>query len=334
MGFSILGPMRLPAHWPGLFCCLALVITPAMFLASGMASADPADTAVPPDILVLKNGHKIQGTIIEQNDKKVILQLIDGKKRVFKRSEIKAIQAAPEPELPKPKPTVTETESESAPPPPPPPPSEWTHPGPVHFGVGLQLGILKAISIGYDLGVHVAIDVPLSSAWYLRIDPSFSAMSRSTKSTEVQQIAVAPDGTPLPPAYDTVANKVQAYSFELRPAIGVDYLGGTLTSRLGGIIGFMTGSTSAAQCPTQGASGLVVGGTLTPLAARLTSSKALELGLNLDLEELHVPRCGYASPPSGAIQVGYGSTVSFVPSTVGISALGGAASLELTYLFW
>ncbi len=258
------------------------------------------------DTIFLKNGKTVTGKIVSEDPKKgVTIELKDGKKKTFKPKEVDKVVKAPPPEPPK----------KDTPPPPPPPPAvvpeeepEPPPPPPSHirkgltFGFGLDGALVRAKSLGPQLGLHGIIEVGTGTPFYVRAEPGVSYWTRSTAVNALSSIRVPSEAEGGDPIIDRVkiTNNVRVLEGHLKLLLGYD-VGQSFSVRAGGLVGYSTATTDATKCTGGSNSGLEYGGTLVPLVFRALDKKQLEIGANVDYQRVPVPKCDV--PVSGAITV-------------------------------
>ena len=307
------------------------------------------------DTIFLKNGTYLSGTIVEENAVKgVTIKTEDGQLKTVKNSEIKKIdRATAQPSSAKPK-EPEKKESKAATPPAKEPPKDsdskaktaassdsWVHPSGASPGVSLDIGASKAKSFGFFVGAHANVDIGLSDSVYARLEPGLWTFSRSTHVTAPSRIDVPASGDPVVTS-DTITNDVRTWLFGSRLLIGFDYAqtsSVSLTGRVGGLLAFSTSKTSAAQCESESngkitRSGLAYGGSISPITARLGSSRGFELGSFIDILSVSVPKCDFPVPDQSTVQIPVGGTAFFPAYTVGHRVMAVTFGLSAGFMFW
>ena len=260
------------------------------------------------DTIFLKNGKTVTGKILAEDTKKgVLIELKDGKKKTFRPREITKVIKAPPPEPPKknepPRPplppaAVPEEEPEEAPPPP-----TWHVRKGLTFGFGLDGALVRAKSLGPQLGLHGIVEVGTGTPFYVRAEPGLSYWTRSTAVNALSSITPPPAGSPDDPSVIErvkITNNVRVLEGHVKLLLGFD-IGQSLSIRAGGLLGYARATTDATQCTGGSNSGLLYGGTLVPLVFRALEKKQLEVGANVDYQLVPVPKCDV--PVSGTISV-------------------------------
>lgn len=309
----------------------ASLLAPLAFLAVlAFASTAFADD----DTVFLKNGKKVTGKVVSEDAKKgVTIELKDGKKKTFKPREVDHVQKAPPPEAPKPaapppKPPPPAAEPEEEPEPPP-PPDYHVRKG-LTFGAGLDGALVRAKSLGPQLGVHGIVDIGTGTPVYLRIEPGFSYWTRSTSLNALSGIELPADGSPYIETRSKITNNVRVLEGHAKLGIGVD-LGQSFTARLAGTIGYATATTDATRCAGGRNSGLLYGASLVPIALRALEKKQLELGANVDYQRVPVPKCD--SSVSGSLTIAPGESLTFDPAVKKQRVEAIFFGLHVSYLF-
>lgn len=289
------------------------------------------------DTIFLKNGKSVTGKILAEDAKKgVLLELKDGKKKTFRPREIAKVVKAPPPPPPKkneppppppPPAAVPEEEPEEAPPPP-----DWHVRKGVTFGFGLDGALVRAKSLGPQLGLHGVIDIGTKTPFYVRAEPGISYWTRSTAVNALSSIRVPSDAEGGDPIIERVkiTNNVRVLEGHVKLLLGYD-IGQSLSVRAGGLLGYATATTDATKCTGGSNSGLHYGGTLVPLVFRALEKKQLEVGANVDYQLVPVPKCDV--PVSGAITVEPGGEPLFFDPVLKKQRVGAIFfGLHLSYL--
>jgi hypothetical protein len=290
----------------------------------------------------LRNGTYFSGKIVEENATRgVTIELENGQKKVIPNNQIKRIDRAPPPPAkpdPKPekkpekKPAAPDPVKETA------PAAPWSHPDAVSPGLMFEIGAGRSRMFSLALGFRAIVDVGLGGATYLRFEPGLSTFKRSTSSTTPSRIDVPVDPTQSTViTLDTISNDVRLIQFSSRVLIGHDFSDGMLSMRAGGIVGFMTAKTPAAQCAAGvngdvRQSGAMFGGSIIPIALRPDQGRRFELGTFIDIESIVVPICD--TPKVDSIQARRGTPVFIVPGVTGQRVFAMAFGLQAGTVFW
>jgi hypothetical protein len=289
------------------------------------------------DTVFLKNGKKVTGAVIDDDARKgVTIVMKDGKKRTFARRLVDHVEKAPLPPPEKKEPPPAPPPPAALPPEPepeeeaPPPPPAHLRSG-VSFGVGADLALVRAKSLGPSLGMHGIVDIGTKTPFYVRLEPGFAYFTRSTAVNVVSSIYVPVDPAE-PPEIGRVkiTNNVRVLQLHTKVSLGYD-IGQSFTARLGGILGYASATTDAAQCSGGSNSGLTYGGSLVPIALRALEKKQLELGANVDYQLVPVPKCDL--PAAGSITVDPGQTTVLEPAVKKQRIAAIFFGLHLSYLF-
>lgn len=335
------------AHRLSLACASLIVLAvPSLALADGKTPAPAQD----PDILhedtvFLRNGTYFSGKIVEENATRgVTIELENGQKKVIPNNQIKRIDRAPPPPAkPEPKPEKKSDKKPEKKPAPEPvkeasSSAPWVHPDAVSPGLLFEIGAARSRMFSVALGFRAIVDVGLGGATYLRFEPGLSTFKRSTSATTPVRIDVPVDPTQSTViTVDTISNDVRLIQFSSRALIGHDFSDGMLSMRAGGIVGFMTGKTPAAQCSAGvngdvRQSGAMFGGSIVPIALRPDQGRRFELGTFIDIESIVVPICN--TPQVDSIQARRGTPVFIVPGVTGQRVFAMAFGLQAGTVFW
>jgi hypothetical protein len=212
-------------------------------------------------------------------------------------------------------------------------------PGKTNLGAGLLLGPALSTSNSDKkltplpfLSVSFVIDRAISPKLYFRLEPSFGYLRRRSTVNVVRRV----DASNFPDvkiSTQDIVNKVNAFDFSLRAALGVDH-SKNLTSRVGGLVGFGTAATGAEECSEDNRSnGLVYGLHLTPIAYRSPAggSRFFEVGLAAELRSQTIPRCDV--PLKGEFNVNAGEIANFRPKRVESQFTSVAVALQGALFF-
>lgn len=314
---------------------LALLV--ASWLAVACLAVAPSAHAES-DTVFLKNGKKVTGAVIDDDPKKgVTIVMKDGKKQTFARRLVAKVEKAPLPP-----PQKKEPETKPPPPPPaevPPEPEEEEAPKPppsdvrsgVTFGLGADLALVRAKSFGPSLGIHGLIDIGTKTPFYIRVEPGIAYFTRTSSVQVISSIYGSLDETQPPEITRTkITNNVRVLQIHTKASLGYD-ITPSLTARLGGILGYASATTDAAQCSGGSNSGLTYGGSLVPIALRALDKKQLELGANVDYQLVPVPKCDLAA--TGVLTVAPGETLLLEPAVKKQRVAAIFLGLHLSYLF-
>jgi hypothetical protein len=282
-------------------------------LLASLAVAAPARAGDTDDTVFLKNGGRVRGTVMTEDPKQgVKVKLADGTVKTVGAAEVDhvdyggaAAAAPPPPATPEPAP-ATPPPPAAAPPAAPPPafpppaaappagdsaPATWQHDH-LGFGVGAEFGVANA-DVDHDgtglwLGVHGAVDIPLSRRFYLRADPSIVLHTASAKHYDSQQNS---SGTW---EYGDAKDDFTMTLLMVRAMAGFD-INPMFTVRAGGFVGFGNGTVTTTfngnnMCPSDSAAGPAGGGSLAA-AMRLGARRNQELTVAGDAGIIPAPHC-------------------------------------------
>lgn len=190
----------------------------------------------------------------------------------------------------------------------------WSH-RKTHLGASLILGtalssknksgsitpLFPFISLGF------VIDLGLGGPLYLRLEPSVGYLRRTSEVDTIRQIDARQDELII--TKQKIVNRVNAIDFTLRPMLGYDYTP-HLTGRLGLLLGLSTAGTGAESCSSAPrTSSFLYGGHLTPVAYRIDQgSRAIEVGLSVEVRSQKIPQCGVDLNGSYSVPKGYVAT--------------------------
>jgi hypothetical protein len=212
----------------------------------------------------------------------------------------------------------------------PPPPPTRLRSG-LTFGVGADLALVRAKSLGPSLGMHAVLDIGTKTPFYVRLEPGIAYFTRTSAVQVISSIYGSPDPADPPEVSRVkITNNVRVLQVHTKVALGYD-IGESFTARLGGILGYASATTDAAQCSGGSNSGLTYGGSLVPIAFRALAKKELELGANVDYQLVPVPKCDVAA--KGSITVAPGETVIVEPAVKKQRVAAIFLGLHLSYLF-